>query len=164
MSISRWLNKSPNLGNAPHKQGEVTLNRWAETHIVSGMPGLETICAAIMTYLYQKDGYIQLSNTTPQYMYSSNIIDTSRISLPRFVTQIFVAGKSMLLSAVTCVLIRWYWFTTDFLLLTASPLRFLIACYHDMTVTLMCNIIQSQRGQKSILVFQWRLTSENVNA
>ena len=28
----------------------------------------------------------------------------------------------------------------------------------------MYNEIQSQRGQQSILVFQWRLTSENVNA
>ena len=70
----------------------------------------------------------------------------------------------MLLSAITCVFIRLYSFTTDFLLLTASPLRFLIACHHDITVTLMYNEIQSQHGQKSILIFQWRLTSENVNA
>ena len=60
-----------------------------------------------------------------------------------------------------CVL---YWFTTDFLVWTTSPLRFLIAFYHDMTATLMYNEIQSQRGQQSILVFQWRLTSEKVNA
>ena len=33
-----------------------------------------------------------------------------------------------------------------------------------MTATLMYNEIQSQRGQQSILVFLWRLTSENVNA
>ena len=32
-----------------------------------------------------------------------------------------------------------------------------------MTATLMYNEIQSQRGQQSILVFLWRLTSENVN-
>ena len=63
-----------------------------------------------------------------------------------------------------CDFIRLYWFTTDFLLWTSSPLRFLIASYHNMTVTLMYNEIQSQRGQQSILAFQWRLTSENVNA
>ena len=62
-----------------------------------------------------------------------------------------------------CVLIRLYWFTTDFLLWTASPLRLLIASYHDMTVALMYNDMQSQRGQLSSLVFQWCLSSENVN-
>ena len=55
----RWLNKSPNLGNVPHKQGEVTANLWAETHIVSGIPSLEMIFAAIMTYLCQKGSSIE---------------------------------------------------------------------------------------------------------
>ena len=55
----RWLNISPNLGNVPHKQLEVTVNRSAETHIVSGMPSLETISAAIMAYLCQKGGSIE---------------------------------------------------------------------------------------------------------
>ena len=55
----RWLNKLPNLGNVPHKQGEVTVNRWAEIHIVSGVPSLETIFAAIMAYLCQKGGSIE---------------------------------------------------------------------------------------------------------
>ena len=41
------------------KQGEVTANMWAETHIVSGMSSLETIFATIMTYLCQKGGSIE---------------------------------------------------------------------------------------------------------
>ena len=57
--VSRWLSKLPNLGNVPHKQGEVTTNRWTETHVVSGMPSLETIFAAIMTYVCQKGGSIE---------------------------------------------------------------------------------------------------------
>ena len=93
-------------------------------------------------------------------MYSSTIIDMSRIFLPRFVTQIFIAGKNMFLWAIMCVFISLYWFTTDFLLWTTRLLRFLITSYHDMTVTLMYNEIQLQLGQQSILVFQWRLNSE----
>ena len=54
-----WLIKSPNLGNVPHKQGEVPVNLWSETHIVSGMPSLETTFAAIMPYLCEKNGSIQ---------------------------------------------------------------------------------------------------------
>ena len=53
------LNKSPNLGNVPHKQGEVTVTWWAETHIVSSMPSLVTIFAAIMTHLCQKSDSIE---------------------------------------------------------------------------------------------------------
>ena len=47
------------LGNVSHKQGEVTANLWADTHIVSGMPSLKMIFAAIMTYLCQKAGSIE---------------------------------------------------------------------------------------------------------
>ena len=107
---------------------------------------------------------VPLNNTIPQYMYSSNIIDMPHVFSPRFVTQIFVAGKKLLLRSILCVFIRLYEFTTDFLLWIARPLWFLVASYHDMTVILMYNEIQSQRGQQSILVFLWRLTSENVNA
>ena len=48
-----------------------------------------------------------------------------------------------------------------------SPMNFaiwVVASCDDVTVTLIYNEIQSPRGQHSILVFQWRLTSENVNA
>ena len=44
------------------------------------------------------------------------------------------------------------------------PLWFMVASYHDTTVTLMYNQTQLQLGQQYILVFQWRLTRENVNA
>ena len=55
---ARWLIKSPNLGNVMHKQGEVTVDLWSETHIVSGMPSLVTIFAAIKTCLCQNGGSI----------------------------------------------------------------------------------------------------------
>ena len=35
------------------------VNLWAETHIFSGMPNLEKIFAAILTYLCQKGGSIE---------------------------------------------------------------------------------------------------------
>ena len=78
-------------------------------------------------------------------------------------TKIFTACKNLLLWAIMCVFLSLCWFTTYFLQWTANPLRFQIASYHTMTVTLMYSEIQLQRGQQSILVFQWRLTSENVN-
>ena len=155
---ARWLNKSPNLGNVSHKHGEVTPKQWADTRTVSDRSSLKMIFAAIMTYM------CELSNTIPQYMYSSNIIDMPHVFSPRFVTQIFVAGKKLLLRSILCDFIRLYEFTTDFLLWIARPLWFLVVSYHDMTVILMYNEIQSQRGQQSILVFLWRITSENVNA
>ena len=46
----------------------------------------------------------------------SRYIDVPRIFLPRFVTQIFDAGKNLLPWAIMCVVICLYWFTTDFLL------------------------------------------------
>ena len=162
VTISRWLNKSPNLGNVSHKQGEVTPKQWAEMRTVSGRSSLKMIFAAILTYMCQR--VVPLSNAITQYMYSSNIIDMPHVFSPRFVTQIFVAGKKLLLWSVLCVFIRLYEFTTDFLLWIARPLWFLVVSYHDITVILMYNQIQSQRGQQSILVFLWRLTSENVNA
>ena len=60
--------------------------------------------------------------------------------------------------------ISLYWLTTDFPLWIARPLWLWIASYHDIILTLMYNEIRSQRGQQSILVFQWRLTSEKLNA
>ena len=59
--------------------------------------------------------------------------------------------------------ISLYWFTTDFPQWIARPLWLRVASYHDIIFTLMYNEIRSQRGQQSILVFHWRLTSEKVN-
>ena len=50
-AYSRWLNKSPKLGNVSHKQGEVTPKQWAETRTVSVRLSLKMIFAAIMTYM-----------------------------------------------------------------------------------------------------------------
>ena len=109
-------------------------------------------------------GVVPLSNILPQYMYSSNITDMSHMFLPRFVIQIFAYGKNLLMWALMCVFIRLQQLTTDFLLWTARPLWFLVASYDGITVTLMYNGIQPLRGQQCILVLQWRLTSENVDA
>ena len=144
------------------KQGEVTPKQWAETRTVSGRSSLKMIFAAILTYMCQR--VVPLSNVITQYMYSSNIIDMPHVFSPRFVTQIFVASIKLLLRSILCAFIRLYEFTTDFLLWIARPLWFLVVSYHDIAVILMYNEIQSQRGQQSILVFLWRLTSENVNA
>ena len=103
---ARWLIKSPNLGNRSHIKGEVTANMWADTHTVSGKSSLKMICTAIMTYLCQR--LVPLSNTIPQYMYSSNIIDMPHMFSPRFVTQIFVVDKKLLLCVIMCVFIRLY--------------------------------------------------------
>ena len=59
---------------------------------------------------------IPLSNTIPQYMYSSNIIDMPHVFSPRFVTQIFVAGKKTIAAVdIVCfyMLVRVYhWLST----------------------------------------------------
>ena len=59
INYTRWLNKSPNLGNVSHKQGEVTPKQWAETRTVSGRSSLKMIFAAILTYMCEKGGSIE---------------------------------------------------------------------------------------------------------
>ena len=164
MLLLRWIIESRNLGNVSHKQGKVTVNLWSDPHNQQYEFGDVFCCHHhyIITYLCEKVD--PLRNTITHHMYSPNIVDMSRIFLSRFVTQIFVASKYLMVRSIMCVFIRLYLFTTDFLLWIGRPLRFLIASYHDMAVTLMCNEKQSQHGQQSILVFQWRLTNENVNA
>ena len=58
-AFSRWLNKSPNLGNVSHKQWEVTPKQWADTRTVNDRSSLKMIFAAIMTYMCQKGGSIE---------------------------------------------------------------------------------------------------------
>ena len=54
-----------------------------------------------------KGGSIKKYNTSV-YMYSSNIIDMPHMFSPRFVTQIFVVDKKLLLCAIMCVFTPLY--------------------------------------------------------